>query len=186
MFAINALLFMIASEAALSALDVGDFASSGGKPLHCMRTAAAGAIMTVVGCIFLLMVRARVCVCGGGVRACVCVVGGGCVCFGVVGGVPASVATAPRAGAQHRARASHHRLSRPIQTTKRNTCKTTNKQQNQTIGTDWEGRDLHGGKHGAGAAPAGARREELPVAHHAPVAGTAAAPGPVTYTGATA
>lgn len=53
MFAINALLYMLASEATLAALDVTTFTS--GRPLHCMRTAAAGAIMSVVGCIFMLL-----------------------------------------------------------------------------------------------------------------------------------
>ncbi|KIZ01832.1 hypothetical protein MNEG_6128 [Monoraphidium neglectum] len=53
MFTINTLLFMIASEATLAALDSSPFSS--GQPLMSMRTAAAGAIMTVVGCIFLLL-----------------------------------------------------------------------------------------------------------------------------------
>lgn len=53
MFAVNTLLFMIASEATLAALDSSPF--SRGRPLNCMRTAAAGAIMTVFGTIFLLL-----------------------------------------------------------------------------------------------------------------------------------
>ncbi|GBF99279.1 membrane transporter [Raphidocelis subcapitata] len=53
MFSLNALLYMIASEAMLSALDVTTFTV--GQPQSCMRTAAAGAIMTVAGCIFLLL-----------------------------------------------------------------------------------------------------------------------------------
>jgi hypothetical protein len=53
MFSICTLLFMIASEAFLAARDAPPFEE--GQAFSCNRTASAGAIMTVVGNIFLLL-----------------------------------------------------------------------------------------------------------------------------------
>ena len=55
MFSIATLLFMIASEAFLAGLDADAYGSVGGSHLARMRTAAAGAIMTVVANILLLL-----------------------------------------------------------------------------------------------------------------------------------
>jgi uncharacterized spore protein YtfJ len=54
MFSIATLLFMIASEAFLAGLDADAYGSIGGTNLARMRTAAAGAIMTVAANIFVL------------------------------------------------------------------------------------------------------------------------------------
>ena len=54
MFSIATLLFMIASEAFLGGLDADYYGSWGGSHLARIRTAAAGAIMTVAANIFVL------------------------------------------------------------------------------------------------------------------------------------